>query len=109
MQNFLDNSHQLLTVCQKSLSNNDERDKKTNEKGFPRISYLNFDDVTCTLPSLLATSLAPNVKNVTLLNYITFNVSQRGLVLITGPVGSGKSSLLACVLDGELLITKRNC
>ena len=119
MQNFLENSHQLLTLCHESLNNdkefdnkfdsasqvNDKRDKKTNEKGFPKIPYLNFYDVTCKLTSPFITSLAPNFKNVTLLNYITFNVSQRGLVLITGPVGSGKSSLLACVLDGELLIT----
>ena len=115
MQNFLENSHQLLTLCQDSLNNHKEfdsafhlsnkRGKKTNEKGLPRIPYLNFYDVTCKLPSPLITSLAPTFKNVTLLNYITFNVSQRGLVLITGPVGSGKSSLLACVLDGELLIT----
>ena len=115
MQNFLKNSHQLLTLCQDSLNNHkefdsafhlsDKRGKKTNEKGLPRIPYLNFYDVTCKLPSPLITSPAPNFKNVTSLNYITFNVSQRGLVLITCTVGSGKSSLLACVLDGELLIT----
>ena len=119
MQNFLENSHQLLTLCQECLNKDkefddkfdsvsqvsDKRDKKTNEQGFPKIPYLNFYDVTCKFPSPFITSLASTFKNVTLLNYITFNVSQRGLVLITGPVGSGKSSLLACVLDGELLIT----
>ena len=106
MQNFLENSHQLLTLCQESLNNHKEFDSAFHhEKGFSRIPYLNFFDVTCKLPSPLITSLAPTFNNVTLLNYITFHVSQRGLILITGPVGSGKSSLLACVLDGELLIT----
>ena len=72
----------------------------------PKMPYLKLNDVTCKLPSIVTTSLKPeNSNNSLLLNYITVNISERGLLLITGPVGSGKSSLLACALDGELLVT----
>ncbi|XP_028408178.1 multidrug resistance-associated protein 4-like isoform X2 [Dendronephthya gigantea] len=45
-------------------------------------------------------------NNTAILNDVTFEVATPGLVLVCGPVGSGKSSLLETVLDGELLVTK---
>ena len=77
---------------------------ETNAEPFPRTPSLNICDVTCKLPPMI-TSSELNYKNVPLLNYVTLNVSGPGLVLITGSVGSGKSSLLTCVLDGELQVT----
>ena len=82
-----------------------QRHDRNDQKMFQREPYLNLCDVTCKLPSPFAPSLQPNSSNSPLLNYVTLNVSSPGLVIITGPVGSGKSSLLACVLNGELQVT----
>ena len=82
-----------------------QRDDWNDEKLSQTEPYLNLSNVTCKLPSPFAPSLQPNSRNSPLLNYVTLNVSSPGLVIITGPVGSGKSSLLACVLNGELQVT----
>ena len=79
--------------------------KPNDTKVFPGRPYVSLHDVTCKLPSLHTSSIEPHSRIAPLLNYITLDISEPGLVIITGPVGSGKSSLLACVLDGELLVT----
>ncbi|CAB3999468.1 multidrug resistance-associated 4-like, partial [Paramuricea clavata] len=66
--------------------------------------YVWLDNVSCNLPTSGVSNLQEN--SVSLLKDISFKISSKGLVIITGSVGSGKSSLLACILNKELRITK---
>ncbi|CAB4039916.1 multidrug resistance-associated 4-like, partial [Paramuricea clavata] len=66
--------------------------------------YLSLHEVTCRLPSRVSRQ-SPESNCTEILKDITFNVATPGLVLVCGPVGSGKSSLLSTVLGGELLVT----
>ena len=65
--------------------------------------YISLHKVTCELPQR-SLPQSPESSRAEILKNITLNVTQ-GLVLICGPVGSGKSSLLTTVLGGELLVT----
>lgn len=58
-----------------------------------------FRVVYSTIPSLEELGLPPNVAD--------FTRKQRGLVLVTGPTGSGKSTTLASMI--ELINNERNC
>ena len=66
--------------------------------------YLNLHEVTCKLPSPVKRQSSEN-NSTEILDDVTFNVTTPGLVLVCGPVGSGKSSLLATILGGELIVT----
>ena len=66
--------------------------------------YLSLHEVTCRLPSRVS-GQSPVSNCTEILNDITLKVATPGLVLVCGPVGSGKSSLLSTVLGGELLVT----
>ena len=104
MQNVLGRnnweSHRETSINAEGTKKAERNTKPT----FPSTPSLKIHDVTGTIVPII-TSSELNSKNVPLLHYITLNVSGPGLVLITGSVGSGKSSLLACVLGGELLVT----
>ena len=63
-----------------------------------------LDNVSCNLPASGVSNIQEN--SVSLLKDISFKISSKGLAIITGSVGSGKSSLLACILNKELRITK---
>ena len=66
--------------------------------------YVWLDNVSSKLPP---SSLSNREKNsVSLLKDISLKILSKGLVIITGSVGSGKSSLLASILNNELHITK---
>ena len=104
IQNLLERSHWNSNSKLSVHATEAQKDETNAEPIFPRTPSLNFCDVTSKLPPMI-TSSELNYKNVPLLNYVTLNVSEPGLVLITGSVGSGKSSLLTCVLDGELHVT----
>jgi ABC-type multidrug transport system fused ATPase/permease subunit len=73
-----------------------------NQKHEP--PYLILHDVTCKIPQRILPQ-SPETNRAKILNDVTLNVATAGLVLVCGSVGSGKSSLLATVLGGELLVT----
>ena len=66
--------------------------------------YLSLHEVTCKLPVEVSRQ-SRGINSTEILNDVTFNVTTPGLVLVCGPVGSGKSSLLATILGGELIVT----
>ena len=66
--------------------------------------YLCIQSVTCTLPIPCSSYEQSSYTEKSLLCNVTLSVEDRGLIMITGTVGSGKSSLLECVLGGELLV-----
>jgi ABC-type multidrug transport system fused ATPase/permease subunit len=76
----------------------------TNEPRQQDSPYLSLHEVTCRLPSRVSRQ-TPESNYTEILNDITLKVATPGLVLVCGPVGSGKSSLLSTVLGGELLVT----
>ena len=74
-----------------------------SNSSIPNPPYLQLHKVTCQLPSRV--SAQPSDSNCAeILKDVTLSVTSPALVLVCGPVGSGKSSLLATVL-GEFLVT----
>lgn len=73
-----------------------------NQKPVP--SYVILHKVTSKLPKRIS-SQSPESNRAKILQDVTLEVAAPGLVLVCGPVGSGKSSLLATVVGGELLVT----
>ena len=69
-----------------------------------KLAHLHLNDVTCILT---AQNLQFPQKShfMEILTGITIQRDNPGLVLICGPVGSGKSSVLATILGGEFMIT----
>ena len=63
--------------------------------------FINLKGVTCELPK----RLEANSPTIQLLSCVNLYISQPGLTIVVGPVGSGKSSLLTCVLGGELVVS----
>ena len=81
-------------------------EKSTEEMDLPRsyTPYVWLENASCTTFPLDVSDLQEN--GVPLLKDISFKISSKGLVIITGSIGSGKSSLLASILNKELHITK---
>ena len=74
-----------------------------SNSSIPNPPYLQLHKVTCQLPSRV--SAQPSDSNCAgILKDVTLSVTSPALVLVCGPVGSGKSLLLATVL-GEFLVT----
>jgi ABC-type transport system involved in cytochrome bd biosynthesis fused ATPase/permease subunit len=63
-----------------------------------------LDKVSCKLLASRTANII--IEDTTILTDISIKVSLKKLVIITGPVGSGKSSLLSSILKGELPIVK---
>ncbi|CAB4021928.1 multidrug resistance-associated 4-like, partial [Paramuricea clavata] len=78
-------------------------DKKSSEV-VRETPYVCLDNVFCKL--LTSNASYAQTEDVTLLNDISITISSKKLVIITGSVGSGKSSLLSSILHGELHIAK---
>ncbi len=70
----------------------------------PNEPYLDLHKVTSELPARFSPQ-SPELNCAEILKDVTLKVATPGLVLVCGLVGSGKSSLLATVLGGELLVT----
>ncbi|CAB3981098.1 multidrug resistance-associated 9 isoform X1, partial [Paramuricea clavata] len=66
--------------------------------------YVWLDNVSSKLPTSSLSNLEKN--SVSLLKDISLKILSKGFVIVTGSVGSGKSSLLASILNNELRITK---
>ena len=67
-------------------------------------SHVILHKVTCKLPERIS-SQSPESNRAKVLQDVTLELIAPGLVLVCGPVGSGKSSLLATVVGGELCAT----
>ena len=65
--------------------------------------HIFLNKMSCIIPPLDCCCL--HEEGVSQLNNISLQISSKGLVIITGSVGSGKSLLLTSIIDGELLIT----
>ena len=78
-------------------------DKKSSEI-VRETPYVCMDNVFCKL--LTSNASYAQTEDVTLLTDISITVSSKKLVIITGSVGSGKSSLLSSILHGELHLAK---
>lgn len=84
------------------------RKKSDGEKRGSKVVSLTpkvrLEGVYCKL--LKSDTSSAQIKDVTLLNDVSIEISSETLVMITGSVGSGKSSLLSTILHGELQISK---
>ena len=82
-------------------------DKSNNEREsseeVSQTPYVCLDNISSKL--LTSGYCSAKIEDATLLTNISIKVSSKKLVIITGPVGSGKSSLLSSILHGELLIS----
>jgi ABC-type multidrug transport system fused ATPase/permease subunit len=88
------------------LSEIDEKssDDKISSEVVSETPNVCLDNVFCKL--LTSDASNAQVKDVTLLTDISITISSKKLVLITGSVGNGKSSLLSSILHGELHLAK---
>lgn len=66
--------------------------------------YVFLENASCKLQT--PNDSNDQVKDLTLLRDISIKISSAKLVVITGQVGSGKSSLLTSILHGELCVFK---
>ena len=66
--------------------------------------YIWLNNFSCKLPKL--DDSLPLENGTFLLQNIYFKIKSKGLVIITGSVGCGKSSLLTSILDGERAVSK---
>ena len=101
-----DTINELPLSNDKRISEDDEKLKaeKRSSKHVGQTHYVCLESVVSKL-------LKPNdsnsqIKDVTLLNDISMKIFCKTLVIITGAVGSGKSSLLSSILHGELFIAE---
>ena len=80
----------------------DKNSSHNSDEKLGQNPYVILDNAYC---KVLASNVSDaNTKNVTLLNDISIQISSKMLVAITGSVGSGKSSLLSSILQGELYV-----
>jgi ABC-type multidrug transport system fused ATPase/permease subunit len=112
IQRFLesyDATHDTINELPPTKGEVSEKDEKSS---FDKISSevvsetpnVCLDNVFCKL--LTSDASNARMKDVTLLTDISITISSNKLVLITGSVGSGKSSLLSSILHGELHLAK---
>ena len=106
---------QLNTKPQVKQSNNSSIEtskltsKENNEQSYLELhqhksSNLYLNEVSCKLPTQ-DPHLTAQSNFTKILTDITIQRDRSGLILISGPVGCGKTSLLATILGGELELT----
>ena len=87
-----------------STNNEKLRAEKQSSDLVSKTHYVCLDNVVSKL--LTPDNSNSQIKDVTLLNDISIKIFSKKLVMITGAVGSGKSSLLSSILNGELFIAR---
>ena len=85
-------------------TNEKSRAEKQSSDLVSKTHYVCLDNVVSKL--LTRDNSNSQIKDVTLLNDISIKIFSKKLVMITGAVGSGKSSLLSSILHGELFIAR---
>ncbi|CAB4002045.1 multidrug resistance-associated 4-like [Paramuricea clavata] len=80
------------------------RDDEKSSEVVRETPYVCLDNVFCKL--LTSNASYAQTEDVILLTDISITISSKQLVIITGSVGSGKSSLLLSILHGELHLAK---
>lgn len=95
-----------LSTNNKRMSEDDEKlsAEKRSSKLVSQTHYVCLDNVVSKL--LTPSDSNSQIKDVTLLSDISIKIFSKKLVIITGAVGSGKSSLLSSILHGELFIAE---
>ena len=105
LKNSPENPHHLSTETVPDTIKSTKISSKCSYKSIrEQRPYLSLHEVTCELPAQVA-RLSREKTFTEILNDVSFNVTTPGLVLVCGPVGSGKSSLLATILGGEQIVT----
>lgn len=64
------------------------------------------DDETTEKPLILLKEVSFRLSNKDILEGVSINISNSGLTVVTGPVGSGKSSLLKVILQDYNPVSK---
>ena len=105
-------SNQTRSKAEMTGGNSEETMPLVNSTGNPSSDdqsrdnlncFVNLHEVTCKPP---LTDMEKNNQSNSLLSSITLSAADlRGLVVVVGGVGSGKSSLLSCILGGELYVS----
>ena len=95
------NSSSIKSPKSTSRKNNDQSNLEIHQR---KSSNLYLNEVSCKLPAQ-DPHLNSQSNFMEILTGVTIQRDTPGLVLICGPIGSGKTSLLATILGGELELT----